>query len=123
MKVVLASAAVAALASTISAAPVAACAPTTLLIRVPQGAPNSTVHTSFEVEGRYQGTTVNSKWLWESQCSADGGYCFHAHYFKADDGGLRLSTKYAEGEWVYHKKQDKLSRVDLYDVYEYKGCV
>ncbi|KAF9303262.1 hypothetical protein BGZ74_004097 [Mortierella antarctica] len=123
MKVILASVALTALASTIFAAPVAACAPTTLQIRIPQGAPNSTIYTSFEVEGKYQGTTENTKLLWEPQCSADGGYCMHAHCFKAADGGVRLSTKYADGEWVYHMKQDKLSRVDLYDVYEYKGCV
>ncbi|KAG0331695.1 hypothetical protein BG000_010686 [Podila horticola] len=107
----------------ISAAPVAACVPTTLLIRVPQGAPNNSVYTSFEVEGKYQGTTEKEKLSWEPQCSTDGVYCLHAHYFKTSDGGLRLSTKYADGEWIYHTKQDKLSRVDLYDVYEYKGCV
>ncbi|KAF9321507.1 hypothetical protein BG003_001629 [Podila horticola] len=113
MKATLTTVTLAALASAISAAPA----------RVPQGAPNNTVYTSFEVEGKYQGTTVKEKLSWEPQCSTDGVYCLHAHYFKTSDGGLRLSTKYADGEWIYHKKQDKLSRVDLYDVYEYKGCM
>ncbi|KAG0093266.1 hypothetical protein BGZ93_005622 [Podila epicladia] len=107
---------------TLSATRTKACTPTTLGFRIPIGGNDPTVYTWFYVHGKYDDTTSYEKMDWEVHCSGDGRYCAQALESDYKDHSLRARVKY-EGRCILYGKEDKRTRQNDHDIFEFFGCI
>ncbi|KAG0035619.1 hypothetical protein BGZ82_005204 [Podila clonocystis] len=103
-----------------SATLVRACTSTTLGFRIPVRGNDPTIYTWFYVRDKYDGTTSYDKMDWKVHCSGDGRYCSQALESDYKNGFLRARVKY-EGRCVVYEKEDKRTRQNEYDIFEFFG--